>query len=67
MHTFSLSHLVHRQLLTLFLFEQIFSRIEREKFYTGTGIEPEPLALSANALANRAIQGKYGSTIELTS
>ena len=42
------------------------TRIEREKFYPELGLEPGPLAFRANALT-KAIQNKYGSTIELIS
>ena len=43
------------------------TRIERDKFYPGPGLESGPLAFRANALTNRAIKDKYGSTIELIS
>ena len=42
-------------------------RILREKFYPEPGLKPRPLAFSANALTNWAIQDKYESKIELIS
>ena len=40
---------------------------EREKLIPGPGLEPETLALCANALDNWAIQDKYESKIKLIS